>query len=245
MGNELQHWGIKGQKWGVRRYQNKDGSLTPAGKKRYDYASTSLAAAKARRSNEKVDKSFQKWDENAKKRDNAIELGKKATVAKRAYEADKSNKDLKQEYKDADKAYKKALSESTTYHKGIVRQKVGQDIARKYLSDAKKIKKQLDQDPTNKQLKKQYNDLMSKHDIERAKARRASEVGAKRMQKKASIKRTMTMTVKTAVGTAAVAGGAYAVNKALGKRGVNVSTKNIGDLADLVKKGKDLLGYLY
>ena len=36
MDNELQHFGIKGMKWGVRRYQNKDGSLTPAGKKRYD-----------------------------------------------------------------------------------------------------------------------------------------------------------------------------------------------------------------
>ena len=34
--NELTHHGIKGQKWGVRRFQNKDGSLTPAGKKRYD-----------------------------------------------------------------------------------------------------------------------------------------------------------------------------------------------------------------
>ena len=31
---ELYHYGIKGQKWGVRRYQNKDGSLTAAGKKR-------------------------------------------------------------------------------------------------------------------------------------------------------------------------------------------------------------------
>lgn len=34
--SELYHHGIKGQKWGVRRFQNKDGSLTPAGKKRYD-----------------------------------------------------------------------------------------------------------------------------------------------------------------------------------------------------------------
>ena len=31
---ELYHWGIKGMKWGVRRYQNKDGRLTAAGKKR-------------------------------------------------------------------------------------------------------------------------------------------------------------------------------------------------------------------
>lgn len=32
---EIYHWGIKGQKWGVRRYQNPDGTLTAAGKKRY------------------------------------------------------------------------------------------------------------------------------------------------------------------------------------------------------------------
>lgn len=35
MTNELKHHGIKGQKWGLRRYQNEDGSLTEAGKSRY------------------------------------------------------------------------------------------------------------------------------------------------------------------------------------------------------------------
>lgn len=35
MSNELYHHGIKGQRWGVRRYQNQDGTLTAAGKKRY------------------------------------------------------------------------------------------------------------------------------------------------------------------------------------------------------------------
>ena len=33
--DELRHYGIKGQRWGVRRFQEEDGSLTPAGKKRY------------------------------------------------------------------------------------------------------------------------------------------------------------------------------------------------------------------
>ena len=31
----LAHYGVKGMKWGVRKYQNEDGTLTDAGKKRF------------------------------------------------------------------------------------------------------------------------------------------------------------------------------------------------------------------
>lgn len=33
----LMHYGIEGQKWGIRRFQNADGTLTPAGRARYGY----------------------------------------------------------------------------------------------------------------------------------------------------------------------------------------------------------------
>jgi hypothetical protein len=61
--DDLMHWGIKGMKWGIRRYQNKDGSLTAAGKKRRSlgqvihdrkvHKKRVAAAAKARETREK------------------------------------------------------------------------------------------------------------------------------------------------------------------------------------------------
>jgi len=54
----LCHHGILGQKWGVRRYQNKDGSLTEAGKKRYLNSDGTLNKSGAKRLRERGDGTY-------------------------------------------------------------------------------------------------------------------------------------------------------------------------------------------
>lgn len=44
MDGQLYHHGVKGQRWGVRRYQNADGSLTPAGKSHYNSIASAITA---------------------------------------------------------------------------------------------------------------------------------------------------------------------------------------------------------
>lgn len=52
----LYHHGIKGMKWGVRRYQNKDGTLTPAGKRRADRDMSELSNNKKKSYQPNADK---------------------------------------------------------------------------------------------------------------------------------------------------------------------------------------------
>ena len=78
----LQHHGTKGMKWGVRRYQNKDGSLTPAGRKHYAKESEKLKAEeqklkaekKVLANQKKTQAKFDKLDEKKAK----LEAEKKA-----------------------------------------------------------------------------------------------------------------------------------------------------------------------
>lgn len=158
---------------------------------------------------------------------------------------------MKKRYKDDNAAYQKALKTNTTYRKGQIKKEVGSDLSRKYLSDAKKVQKQLDADPQNKQLQKQYTELMNKHDIERARARRAPEVAANRSKKKAAIKRTMTMTAKSLAGSAIVASGVYFTNQYLSSRNVTlngnavrINSNSFNNFNRAVKVGREFIKYV-
>ena len=217
--DELYHYGVQGMRWGHRN---------------------SIKAAIAKRQNDKIDKSFIKWKEDANKRDNAINLGKELNKTKLAYENNRSSDELKKQYREANKNFKKAYRQNTTFHKGEIRQQVGQDLSRKYLSESKKVKKQLLSDPTNKELQKKYGDLLNKHEIERAKARKAISVGEKRMRAKSSIKRAMTMTVTAVVTSAAIAGGVYAANKYFAGHNTTLNGKPIRVNSEQIRKASDL-----
>lgn len=73
--SELYHHGIIGQKWGVRRYQNPDGSLTPEGRKRY------LNSYDGGRKMDKLRSGYSRYDEksvtNANKDPNFFEKDEK------------------------------------------------------------------------------------------------------------------------------------------------------------------------
>lgn len=88
---ELYHHGVIGMKWGRRRYQNKDGTLTPAGKKRYD---KEMEKAKAEqkiiknreKTQAKIDKlnALKKDNEDRKQKLDGPSIADKAKTAKSA-----------------------------------------------------------------------------------------------------------------------------------------------------------------
>ena len=129
----LYHHGIKGQKWGLRRWQNEDGSLTPAGREHYGYgeARTKLYNAKQaykqakRESNKAYNKAYNYSSyhpltqfmgkkakaESNKRWEDFYEKNKKEDEARKAFKEAKKEYKNSEEYKQAkDKAKKIAIA---------------------------------------------------------------------------------------------------------------------------------------
>lgn len=89
--NYLSHHGIKGMRWGVRRYQNEDGSLTSAGKKRYGEGGTKTAKQYERRINDLGKVAGSSALQATNLRATAKHYDKKAKIAKAKGQTEKSD----------------------------------------------------------------------------------------------------------------------------------------------------------
>lgn len=83
---ELYHHGIKGQKWGIRRFQNEDGSLTEAGRERYLNADGEF--------------DYKKYAKDATKTINKYEK-RAAKIAGKIYQDKKNSESVAKRYKNA------------------------------------------------------------------------------------------------------------------------------------------------
>lgn len=82
---QLYHYGIPGQKWGVRRYQNEDGSYTSEGKQRYGVGSDGKMSKEGKRIY-RADKKIDRVASKAKKNyDKSMELANTRKKAKTSY----------------------------------------------------------------------------------------------------------------------------------------------------------------
>lgn len=115
--SELYHHGIQGMKWGVRRYQNKDGSLTPAGRKHYNKLYDKYEGQKA------YAESLSSGIHSGKYREKSQRMAESARAIR---EADKTHKKLGKDLYESIKAQRLKDIDQKRLNQTI-------DIAKKYM----------------------------------------------------------------------------------------------------------------
>ena len=116
--DELKHHGIMGMKWGVRRYQNADGTLTEAGKKRYDDVASSNRQSK--KDTKAAIKKYTRLSNKANRRANrSIELANEYAELANEYNkyASKGSKEYAQKTQSAKIKSEVQIDKSNEYRK--------------------------------------------------------------------------------------------------------------------------------
>lgn len=171
----LIHHGVKGQKWGIRRYQNKDGSLTPAGRKKAAKLESRYMTLTGKKIKNKPAQST---------KPKTIEERTKELQSQRAYlQTQKDILDLNRQITslkpDTRSTGRKFIEKNGPAIAKIVWDSVGKDTVQKAVDKKLGLNKQ----STSEKLAQQAKDLKNMYDIKDYKSKLGKETDSQRIKR--------------------------------------------------------------